>query len=139
MNTASRTMAVASAALALCMAAGSAFAQDRRHDRGNDHRNNQRFEQSHRQADGRHPGYRGHQDFRQGRHFDRKGYPHPRSEWRRGGRVPTEYRGRNYVVNDWRSHRLQAPQRGQQWVSVGGDYVLAAVATGLILQIVAGQ
>jgi Ni/Co efflux regulator RcnB len=53
--------------------------------------------------------------------------------------VPNEYRGRNYVVDDWRGHHLQQPQRGYQWVGVGGDYVLAAIATGLIAQIIVGQ
>ena len=53
--------------------------------------------------------------------------------------MPSEYRGRQYVVNDWRGHRLQQPPRGYQWMGVGGDVVLAAVATGLIAQIVIGQ
>lgn len=142
----SKSMAVAAAALAMCMAAGSAFAQDRRFDGrpgpGGDGRDG-RFEQRGPQGDrGDHrggPGYRGNQDFRDGRQFDRRGFPQPHAEWRRGGRVPPEYRGRNYVVNDYRAYRLQAPPRGYQWVGVGGDYVLAAIATGLIAQIIAGQ
>jgi Ni/Co efflux regulator RcnB len=109
--------------------AGSAFAQDRGFDRSPER--NDRFSQRHDQRD--------HQDFRPGREVDRHGYPQPHAEWRRGGRVPTEYRGRNYVVNDWRGHRLQAPPRGYQWVGVGGDYVLAAIATGVIAQIIASQ
>ena len=56
-------------------------------------------------------------------------------EWRRGGYVPQEYRGRQYVVNDWRGHHLNAPPRGYQWVQVGGDYVLMAIATGIIAQL----
>ncbi|KIQ28509.1 membrane protein [Variovorax paradoxus] len=146
----SKSMAVAVAALAMCMAAGSAFAQDRRFDGrpgdGRDDRNG-RVEQRHgndrgdRNFDrrGPHRDYRGNQDFRDGRQFDRRGFPQPHSEWRRGGRVPAEYRGRNYVVNDYRAYRLQPPPRGYQWVGVGGDYVLAAIATGLIAQIIAGQ
>jgi Ni/Co efflux regulator RcnB len=43
------------------------------------------------------------------------------------------------VVNDWRGHRLSAPPRGYQWVQTGGDYVLAAVATGVIMQIFLGN
>jgi Ni/Co efflux regulator RcnB len=146
----SKSMAVAAAALAMCMAAGSAFAQDRGHDRGDD-RGNGRYEQQHRQFD-RHDNRRGdrgdwggrgdrysREDYREGRHFDRRGYPQPHAEWRRGGRVPPEYRGRNYVVNDYRAYQLQAPPRGYQWVGVGGDYVLAAIATGLIAQIIVGN
>jgi Ni/Co efflux regulator RcnB len=142
----SKSMAVAAAALAMCMAAGSAFAQDRGHgrdhDRGND-RGNGRYEQQDRRFD-RHDDDRrgdryGRQDYRPGRQFDRAGYPQPHAEWRRGGRVPHEYRGRNYVVNDWRAYRLQQPPRGYQWVGVGGDYVLAAIATGVIAQIIVGS
>ena len=60
-------------------------------------------------------------------------------EWRRGGRIPPEYRRRQYVVADWRAHRLHAPPRGYQWVQVGADYVLVAIATGMILQILINQ
>ncbi|RRH86361.1 hypothetical protein EH244_21140 [Variovorax beijingensis] len=139
----SKSMAVAAAALAMCMAAGSAFAQGRGHDgdhgnRGNGHGNG-RYEQQDRRFD-RHDDRRyGREDYRPGRHFDRRGYPQPHAEWRRGGRVPHEYRGRNYVVNDWRAYRLQQPPRGYQWVGVGGDYVLAAIATGVIAQIIVGS
>ena len=139
----SKSMAVAAAALAMCMAAGSAFAQGRGHDNGHDNRGNDhgngRYEQQDRRFD-RHDDRRyGREDYRPGRHFDRRGYPQPHAEWRRGGRVPHEYRGRNYVVNDWRTYRLQQPPRGYQWVGVGGDYVLAAIATGVIAQIIVGS
>jgi Ni/Co efflux regulator RcnB len=127
--TKSSSMAVGAAVLAMCMA-GSAFAQDRHFDRDRDHGPERRGEV-----------YRPmeRQDFRPGRQFDRRGFPQPRSEWRSGGRVPVEYRSRNYVVNDWRGQHLQAPPRGYQWMGVGGDFVLAAIATGVIAQIIAGQ
>lgn len=54
----------------------------------------------------------------------------------RGDRLPPQYRSRQYVVEDWRGHRLSAPPRGQQWVQVGGDYVLAAIATGVITSLI---
>jgi Ni/Co efflux regulator RcnB len=57
-------------------------------------------------------------------------------EWRRGDRLPNDYRDRQYVVDDYRGYGLQQPPRGYHWVGVGGDYVLAAVATGVIAQIV---
>lgn len=63
----------------------------------------------------------------------------PDHNFRKGGRLPSEYRSKQYVVNDWRSHRLSAPPRGYQWVQTGGDYVLVAVATGLIAQILLNQ
>ncbi|MDM0036680.1 RcnB family protein [Variovorax sp. J22P271] len=139
----SKSMAAAAAALAMCMA-GSAFAQDRRFDRGPDR--DDRAQSGH-HADAR-PDYRPGPHYRPDprsayrpgpARFDHRAYPNPHAEWRRGGRVPNEYRGRQYVVNDWRGHRLQPPPRGYQWMGVGGDFVLAAAATGLIAQIVIGQ
>ena len=59
----------------------------------------------------------------------------PDHDVRRGGRLPYEYRSRQYVVEDWRSHRLSAPPRGYHWVQTGNDYVLVAIATGVILQL----
>ncbi len=60
-------------------------------------------------------------------------------EFRRGGRLPSELRDRHYVVSDWRHHHLSAPPRGYQWVQVGPDYVLAAVATGIIANLILNQ
>lgn len=63
----------------------------------------------------------------------------PDHNFRRGGRLPNEYRNRQYVVNDWRGHHLSPPPRGYNWVQTGGDYVLVAIATGVIAQILLGQ
>ena len=65
----------------------------------------------------------------------RPGGPIPHHDWHKGDRLPSQYRDRNYVVDDWRSHGLSAPPRGYHWVGVNGDYVLAAVATGVIASI----
>ncbi|HXD42048.1 MAG TPA: RcnB family protein [Ramlibacter sp.] len=59
----------------------------------------------------------------------------PDHRFYRGDRLPPEYRHRNYVIEDWRGHHLSAPPRGYQWVQSGGDYLLVAIATGVILQI----
>ena len=79
------------------------------------------------------PGPRGfdRQDARNDRNYGARG-----PQFHRGGRIPGEYRNRQYVVNDWRSHRLSAPPRGQQWVQVGSDYVLIAIATGVIVNMI---
>ncbi|QGZ64775.1 hypothetical protein FAZ98_23425 [Paraburkholderia acidisoli] len=66
----------------------------------------------------------------------RPGGPVPHSDWHKGERLPGEYRDRNYVVDDWHGHGLSAPPRGYHWVGVNGDYVLAAIATGLIANVV---
>lgn len=59
----------------------------------------------------------------------------PSHQFHKGDRLPAEYHNRNYVVDDWRGHHLSAPPRGYHWVQVGGDYVLVAIATGVILQL----
>lgn len=59
----------------------------------------------------------------------------PHRDWHRGDRLPSEYRGYNYAVDDWRSHGLSAPPRGYQWLGINGDYVLAAIATGVIASV----
>ena len=63
----------------------------------------------------------------------------PNHDFRRGGRLPSEYRHRQYVVDDWRGHNLSAPPRGYHWVQTGGDYVLIAIASGIIAQILLGR
>ena len=75
--------------------------------------------------------YRG--DDRRG--DDRRGAG-PDHNWRRGDRLPAQYRSHQYVVDDWRGHRLSAPPRGYQWVQNGGDYVLVAIATGVIASLI---
>ena len=79
------------------------------------------------------------------RGYDHRGYDHrgrgagPDHSFYRGGRLPDYYRGHEYVVDDWRGHRLQAPPYGYHWVQVGPDYVLVAVATGIIATILLSQ
>jgi Ni/Co efflux regulator RcnB len=62
----------------------------------------------------------------------------PDHRWVRGYRVPPQYRGPQYVVQDWRGHRLSAPPRGYHWVQYGGDYMLVAIASGVIAQLILG-
>ena len=51
----------------------------------------------------------------------------------RGHYLPNQYRQRAYYVNDWHAHRgLYAPPHGHQWVQVGSEFLLVALATGLI-------
>ena len=123
---------------------GLAFAQGRedRNDRGRDERAQPRGQQAQRdQQDRRAPQAarqpsrppnqaRGQNDERR----DERGAG-PYHEYHRGDRLPVQYRHRNYVVDDWREHRLSAPPRGYHWVQVGADYVLVAIATGVILQL----
>jgi Ni/Co efflux regulator RcnB len=102
-------------------------------------RGDERWQRDHdRRDDRRGMGYRG--DYRSGDYRGEQFHYGARGpEWRRGGHIPPEYRNRQYVVEDWRAHRLNAPPRGYQWVQVGGDYVLVAVATGIIAQLLLNQ
>jgi Ni/Co efflux regulator RcnB len=108
-------------------------ADDRRHeqDRRDDRHDNNRY-------DGRHDD----------RHDDRGGYysqshdgrgAGPEHNFHRGERLPSYYHGRQFVVDDWRGHRLSAPPRGYHWVQTGAAYVLVGIATGIIAQVLLGN
>jgi len=52
-------------------------------------------------------------------------------EWHKGAKISHDDWNRGQVV-DYRTYHLSAPPNGYQWRSVDGNYVLAAVATGVI-------
>ena len=90
--------------------AGVASAQGWDHDRGDRHDN------------GWHRGWdRGHGGWR--------------SEWRRGYRMDHDYWAHGRRI-DWRYYHLRRPPPGYEWREVNGNYVLAAVATGLIADLI---
>lgn len=105
--------------------------QDRRHDQAQ-RAQRDLYEHRHLTPDaGQHRGYVSTQPgyaYNQPRHYA-NGH-----RFQRGGYLPHEYRqNRGYYVNDWRAHRgLYAPPHGHQWMQVGTDFVLVALATGLI-------
>ena len=106
-----RTLIAASVALiALTGSAGMAMAQPG--DNGHDHDRGG-------QAQG-HSAYVRHDDWK-------KGHRMAQEDWSRGQRV------------DYRQNHLRAPPRGYEWRQVDGNYVLAAVATGLIASIIANS
>ena len=120
-----RPLVAALAALSLGMG-GAAFADDHDHGRGGN--------DSH--HDDRHDDHgHGHDQHAN----DRGRGAGPDHSFYRGGRLPTQYRSRQYVVDDWRGHHLSAPPRGYHWVQTGGDYVLAAIATGVIASVLLNQ
>lgn len=63
-------------------------------------------------------------------------WQHP--DWRKGDRVPQQYRDAQYRVDDYRQYRLDAPKRGHHWVGVGADFLLVN-SSGVIVQIVGGH
>ncbi len=75
-------------------------------------------------------------DQRDGRWNDRRPDYNARGpDFRRGGYISREYRDRAYEV-DYREHHLRRPPEGHRWVQVGADYVLIAIATGVIANII---
>jgi Ni/Co efflux regulator RcnB len=80
---------------------------------------------------------RGHDAPHGPQHADAPPPHHP--DWRRGQRLSSDYRDREYVVDDWHDHGLRQPPRGYQWVGVGGDYLLVAVTSGIIAQVIFSQ
>jgi Ni/Co efflux regulator RcnB len=134
---------------ALMGASAPSFAQDRYHgdrDRGD---RSDRYSQRDRDGDrdrydtrrdDRRDGYRaqgggraGSEGWGEERRYDGAGPDH---SFRRGQRLPERYRNHQYVVNNYREHHLRPPPRGYHWVQTGGDYVLAAVATGIIADLI---
>ena len=58
-------------------------------------------------------------------------------QWNRGERMgQNDWNGAQRV--DYRQHHLRRPPNGYEWRQSNGQYVLAAVATGLIASIVLG-
>ncbi|EJL29610.1 putative integral membrane protein [Caulobacter sp. AP07] len=122
--------------------------RDGRHDRGRwDDRDG-------RHDNGRHRGWDRHDRWDYGRHngyyynnrwsygpppayyYGRPGFRPGYSSWRRGGYLPPYYRSETYVIHDYGYYRLRPPPRGYYWYRTGNDYVLAAIATGLIFDII---
>lgn len=109
---------IAAAALSLL---GTAAGAQPRHDNDR-HDNDHNSQQTHR--DNGHPGT--NNGFR--RH----------SEWHKGGRVAHNDWVRGHRV-DYRARHLRAPPRGYEYREVDGNLILGAVATGLIVSIIANQ
>lgn len=101
------------------------------------------------QNDGRWNGDQRHppqMDNRQGErsqqaHGNYQRMPMQAHNFRRGGRLPPQYRGNygyRYEVADWNAYpRLYAPPRGAHWMmTVDGDFILASILTGVIYSII---
>ncbi|WP_338562005.1 RcnB family protein [Erwinia sp. E_sp_B01_3] len=60
-------------------------------------------------------------------------------DFHQGRPLPKRYRGDGYQVTDWHKRGLKAPPAGHRWQNVDGNYVLIAVATGVITSIITHQ
>jgi Ni/Co efflux regulator RcnB len=123
------TATVCAAALAALSFGSLSFAQD--FDRRGRNAEPPRFEQrdmrDHRAL---HSHRAERRDLRHDRRFETRG-----PQYHRGDRLPPQYRSQR-GINDWHHRQLHAPAQGQQWVQVGADYALIAIATGVIAQLV---
>lgn len=74
--------------------------------------------------------------YNAGRYYAPRGYQ--ARAWGYGERMPYAYRTNQYVVHDYNRYGLYAPPSGYHYVRSGNDVVLSAVATGLVIAVVAG-
>ncbi|RPE79958.1 RcnB family protein [Vulcaniibacterium tengchongense] len=64
-----------------------------------------------------------------------KGWHSGHKDWKRGEKVPVVYLEPKYVV-DYHHHHLAPPPPGHRWIRTDdGKYLLIAVATGIIADI----
>lgn len=124
---------------------GRGYDRGRDHDRGRWDRDDRRggWDRGDRWDRGRHNGYYYNNRWSYGpppaAYYGRPGFRPGYTAWQRGAYLPSYYRGRGYVVNDYYRYRLRPPPRGYYWYRTGNDYVLAAIATGLIFDVIANH
>jgi hypothetical protein len=53
-------------------------------------------------------------------------------QWHQG----EHYHGDRYAVHNWQHYHLRPPPPGYEWVQDGGQFVMIAVATGIIADII---
>lgn len=81
-----------------------------------------------------HPG-----GWQAGHQYDYHGHPMPHvgfsgHYWQHG----QHFSGHRYVVNNWQYYDLQAPPAGYEWVQDGSQFVLVAIASGIIASVIIG-
>jgi len=126
------------AAMVLSLAVGSlaladppqGYDQDQHHDQRQDaHKDEHHARPVHRAP------VRAHVSFNSGRYTRPHGYY--AHNWRRGDRLPVAYRASAYVVPNPAIYHLRPAPRGYYWVRVDNNAVLAAVATGVVVDVAA--
>jgi len=53
-------------------------------------------------------------------------------QWHHGD----HYYGSRYVVNNWHYYGLRPPPPGYQWVQNGGQFVMIAIASGVVTEVI---
>ncbi|HEY2661972.1 MAG TPA: RcnB family protein [Caulobacteraceae bacterium] len=106
------------AASALALTATGALAQDEHRD--GDHHDSDRGGAEHQQAQQQHY-----------QHMDRHG------RWNKDERLPDQFHRSDYVVGDYSHYGWDRPPEGYAYYRTDtGDYVLAAIATGVIASVI---
>ncbi len=118
-----RFLTASLAVLMLAGGAGAAAAQDWRRDHHNNGRDDQRDPAD---EQGRRDQARA-EDRRDRREYRR---------WAKGQRLDRQYRDNRYYVSDYRRYGLRQPPRGYRWQRVDNQFLLTAVATGLIASVI---
>lgn len=144
---------ILSAAVALAIAAGAGLANAQPGPRSHDPRYDQRAQAPYAPARAQPPKARPPQarpapppfrpdpryEYRAKRQYKANRYQPPRGyqtrQWHRGDRLPDAYRSRAYVV-EYKRYGLTAPPRGYQYVRVGNDVMLTAIATGVVTSVI---
>lgn len=130
-------LAVLMGSLAFSGAAQAQGWHDRGHDHGRYERGDDRdWHDRDRDRDRGHydNGWHGRGHYDNGHHYGWR----ERSEWRRGGYVGRYDWDRGRYI-DYRYYHLRRPPYGYEWREVNGNYVLAAVASGLIVSLIMNQ
>lgn len=149
MKTSAIVCAVLAGTLGLSSVASAQSWRDDRGDRRQDRRAEQREDRRDDRREQRAERREQRQEWRQDRREDRAwrqgwnaGYEQPRyyaqpnyrpaPRFHRGGYLPQQYR-HGYHVSNWNAHPgLYSPPHGHQWMNVDGEFLLVALATGLI-------
>jgi Ni/Co efflux regulator RcnB len=74
-------------------------------------------------------------------HNDYDGHPHAyvqHQEWKRGYHMDHDTWDRGQRV-DYQRYHLNRPPAGYEWREVDGNYVMAAVATGIVASVIAAS
>ena len=124
----SAAIAVIAGTFALGGAASAQSYHDGHHDRGH---YDTGYHRGHDRDRGHYSGY-----YRSYQPAYRNSGWHDRSDWRRGGYVARYDWDRGYRVDYHSYRRLYAPPYGYEWRRVDNNYVLAAIATGLIASVI---
>ena len=118
-----KRLLLAASLAVLCLSSSTAFAHDDDHDhdrRGYHHHDHDDDydHRHHRHHSGKHKGRKKHRDHR------------------RGERIEVVYLEPRYYVEDYHRYELRQPPRGPRWVRTDdGRFILVAVATGIIADI----